>query len=253
MATFKAIGINSLFLNETENGLYTQLQWRQNAASAGLKYIDFPSSDITADAADPNLQAFVLPLYPDRNGLALSAWQNVYTAIKAVTTKPILGMFGGANVTNNRDANPPYNGSVQAPFLPYADWVGQDWEPINSDPTRYTTSIISDAIRLLGTWSNGKPQMAMIETVYGNFNDNGRAPTTDEMKTEVRNAMANSSCLGWIFDTRVAARNAIAFSFDGTTTAMKTAMTQIISEFTPVNVPRAAKYVLYDDNTWGNA
>lgn len=249
--TWKNLGITHLFLNELQGGLYTQLQWRAAAASAGLKYIDYPSSNLAADAADPNLVAFVLaPQFPDRLGTSVSVWQAVNASIKAITNKPILGMFGGREVVRNYNTNPPYNGSVQKTFLPYADWAGNDLEPMNTDPAVYPVSMIGTAMTLLGSWANGGPQISTIETCNSNINANGRSPTTTEMRAEVDLVMANAASIGMIFDPIVVAGGATAFSFDGTNSGMKTAIQQAITAWTPTAVARVPKITLYTDFTW---
>lgn len=250
MDLWKGIGANTLFLRETQNGLFTQAQWRQQAATKGFKYIDYPSADLAADDADPNLIAFVLPLYPDRNGQLVSTWSTVYSAIRAASGKPVLGMFGGSSLTTNMNASPPYNGSVQIPFMPYCDWVGQDWLPENSDPAVFTPQIISDAMRLLGGWSSGKPQLAMVETCFSNFSAPGRAPTTLEMKTEVRNVMAHPASNGWIFNVTRQAGGSYAYASNGTDAPMRTAMTEIINEFLPTAVAKVVYATLYTDGTY---
>lgn len=251
MSAWKTLGINTLFLSETQNGQITQTQWRQAAATLGLKYIDYSSGSLSADDADPNLLAFVLPpLLPDQAGTVAATYSAAASAIRAVSTKPIYGLFTGSSITQNMNGVPPYNGSNQIPYLPSLDWVGDNWEPMNTDPSRYPTSMVGSAMQLLGNWSGGKPQLPFVETVFTNTNSNGRAPTPAEMRAEVDAIMSNPAALGWIFDPRVIAGGAIAFSFDGTDAPMKTAITQAVTAYTPVSSTRVVKYQLYNDFTW---
>lgn len=251
MATFKALGVSHLFLSETQNGQYTQLQWRQAAVTAGLKYIDYPSSSVASDDADANLVAFALsPLLPDNTGVSSFSYSSAASAIRSASTKPIYGLFKGSSITQNYLGTPPYNGSVQLPYLPTVDWVGQDWEPLNTDPTRYQPSIIGTSMQLLGSWSGGKPQLGMVESVYTNSSAGGRAPTPAEYRTEVDIIMAHPASLGWIVDTRVLAGGVISFSFDGSDSSMKTAIGQSITAYTPVATTRAVIHQLFNDGTW---
>lgn len=254
MTIWKGLGINTLFLSETQSGLYSRLQWRSEAASRGLKYIDYPSADLASDELDNNLIAYVLPLYPDRNGISVPTVQSIRDSIRAASpTKPILLMLGGANITFGMNSTPPYNGSLQKSYMPGIDWVGQDWEPFNSDPSLYNQSIIGSAMNLLGQWSGGLPQLALVECAFGNFAPTGRSPTTDEMKNIVRTIMQRVDCIGYIFDPTQQAGGGYSYTADATTSDMKIAITQINAEFSPVSSTRAPQIILWNDGTWSNA
>ncbi len=254
MDQWKAVGINTLFLAETEGGRYTQAQWRAAAASKGLNYVDKPSANITADHADPNLIAFMQDDEPDRHLWPQSVWSDRYTAIRALSTKPIFGNFDGTNVTAGTHETPPYTGSRQKVFLPFADWISHDWYPINRNFPRYgNTRFILEAMDDLKTWSGGKPQLAFVETGDINISLTGRAPTPAEMKEQVR-AIMSRGALGWVFftdrSTGDTGRGYQSFTFDNTDSPMRTAMSEIITEFMPVPVAKTQKYILWSDGTW---
>lgn len=256
MAQWKAVGINTLIHYEPEGGRYTQAQWRAAAASNGLNYIDVPSADIAADHADPNLIAFAQEDEPVGHKWPVSVWSDRYTAIRAVSNKPIWGNFNGTLVTAAMTATPPYDGHNQKPFLPYADWIGNDWYPINRNPARYgNTQFLLAANDLLKTWSGGKPQLSFVEASDQNISKDGRSPTTDEMKAQVRALMGRGN-LGWaFFVTRLSGdvgRGYQSFNFDPTTPEMRTAMTEVINEFMPVAAAKTEKIILWSDGTWTN-
>lgn len=255
MARWKSYGINTLVNRELEGGRYTQAQWRQAAAALDLDYIDHPSSNLAADHADPRLVAFIHPVdEPDGHNSPVSAWSDVYTAIRAVSNKPILGNFNAQLVTFAQKEIPPYDGKRQTPFLPYCDWVGSDWYPKNNNPDRYPISLVGDAMRLLGQWSNGKPQISFVECSYQNVRTGGRSPTTAEMKDIVRLIMSHPQAMGYcFFPQRLSGdygAGYFSFTFDNTTTDMRTAITEINAEMTPPIAVRTLTHKLYSDNTW---
>lgn len=256
MAQWKAVGINTLMHFEPEGGRYTQAQWRAAAAANGLNYIDVPSANIAADHADPNLIAFMQEDEPDlsSHNWPVSVWSDRYTAIRAVSNKPIYGNFAGPMITVAKDAIPPYDGHNQTKFIPYADWLSHDWYPINRNPSRYgNTPLILAAMDLLKKWSKGKPQMAYVEASDQNVSSTGRSPTPAEMKEQVR-AIMGRGALGWsFFVTRLPGdigRGYQSFNFDPTTPEMRTAMTEVINEFMPVPAPKTQKHILWSDGTW---
>lgn len=263
MDQWVACGINTLIGIEREGGRYTQAFVRAQAASKGLKYIDVPSADIAADNADPNLVAFLQPDEPDFRRQPLSSWADRFTAVKAVSNKPVFGNFSGPHVTA---AFPWYKGTPSQTwaghkaFIPYADWLCHDWYPINTEPSRYWTpfdgpGLITRAMDLLNTWSNGKPQMAFVECSWINKSAAGPdGPTPDQMEQIVRAIWNHPSAIGWaFFPQRDAVNNRTptsSFTFDNTTPTMRTRMTEVNASLQPVAVARQPLYTLYDDGTW---
>lgn len=251
---WKSLGITHVVRSNTEGGRYTQQQWRQHAYDVGLKVIDMPSSNLVADAADPNLTAFVLPDEPDYHNWPTSMWSTPYAAIKAASTKPVFGNFAGDHVTAAADATPPYDGHNHIPFLPYVDWISSDWYPINKNTARYPISLITKSMDLLAKWSGGKPQFAYVECSDINMSATGRSPTELEMKTIVRSIMARSDALGYIFfPTRESGdrgRGYQSFTSDGTTPSMKVAISEINAEMMPKATAPTVLYELLSDHTW---
>lgn len=126
-AKWKARGINALIGYENEGGAVTLDQYCDAALTAGLQVILQWSSTTSARATtDANVIAVInTPDEPDGAGNVDSATMIAqYTAIKAVTTKPVFINFDGWKMQYRPAAD--YAQYVQA-----GDWIAVDYYPVN--------------------------------------------------------------------------------------------------------------------------
>jgi hypothetical protein len=131
MPQAKARGCNTLMHSETDDGKVSQADWRAAARANGFYYLDFPSADLDADAADPFLIGWLIKDSDEwnrkrsRSNPTTGVWEDYLPdvtpflaeadrlqAYRAATGKgpSVCANADGPAVTTALDQKPPYPG-----------------------------------------------------------------------------------------------------------------------------------------------
>jgi hypothetical protein len=165
-------------------------QWSDAAASKGLYYARWPSDNPANDLQEKYLLAWTqkdepdLPNhdpYPPRN-------IDIYQNLKAIgPNKPVWINFAGTHITPQ--------GANYTEWAKTGDWLSMDWYPFNLNPGRYQIDLIGRALDKLRLDSKGVPKkyFAVIESSNQQLNSMSRAPTTDEFRGEIWEAIVHGA------------------------------------------------------------
>ena len=192
---WKNRGINTLFQYEPQTNSQgiptaTMEQWSKAAADRGLYYARLPSSNPANDLQEQYLLAWTQKDEPDLENHDPFPPRNIdlYQNLKAISpTKPVWINFAGNHVTPQ--------GSDYTQWAKSGDWLSMDWYPFNANPSRYQIDLIGRAIDKLRTDSKGVPKkyFAIIESSNQQLNASSRAPTTDEFRGEIWEAIVDGA------------------------------------------------------------
>jgi len=183
-------GINTLFGYESREGTISNKQWSDTAAAKGFYYVRRPGDDPAADAADPNLLAWMHDDEPDvkRPPTDPARLQADYEAWKRAAPKvPVFLNFSGGNVLGGKTPKQTY-----LEYLKAADWVGNDFYAVTGYNRPDWLWKVGAAVDQLREWSNDKPQFAFIETSAQRLAwtpRNTRGVTPDELRAEIWHAV----------------------------------------------------------------
>jgi hypothetical protein len=243
---WKARGINTLMGYESEGNTVAMPDWKLRARNAGLNYICQPSDDLAADAADPNLIAWLLlPDEPDGAGNKKPEEMLAgYKALKAAApNKPVLINFDGWQMKWKPE-------SMYAEYLKACDWAAVDVYPFNGGQLQTIDDYTKRIDELNRAGGGGKRLLAFMEcgdqnlkaqdwvqTVYltekGDLTNTKtdqpvaarmRAPTPAEMKQEI-DALVAHGVTGIIYFPDKIGKGWEAF--DNTTPELEAAMIKI--------------------------
>jgi hypothetical protein len=122
----KKRGINCIFHSESESGKVSQADWRAACRDEALRYFDFPSADLDADADDPFLAGWIIRDSDEWNRvrgtsgvpdparfIAEAERLAAYNAARVAAGKPTVPVCANADgpaVTAAIFEKPPYNG-----------------------------------------------------------------------------------------------------------------------------------------------
>ena len=192
---WKSRGVNTLFQWEPQNNSQgvptaTMKQWSDAAAARGLYYARLPSENPANDLQEKYLLAWTQKDEPDLENHDPNPPFNIdiYQNLKAVgPTKPVWINFAGNHVTPA--------GADYTQWAKSGDWLSMDWYPFNANPTRYNIDLIGRAIDKLRADSKGVPKryFAIIESSNQQLNSLSRAPTTDEFRGEIWEAIVHGA------------------------------------------------------------
>jgi hypothetical protein len=208
-------GINALVGYESRSGRVSNKQWSAAAAAKGFYYIRRPGGDLSEDASDPRLLAWMQDDEPDAQkpptdpkllAADYAQWK------KVAPEKPVFVNFSGGGVLEGDRAR--YAGYVWA-----ADWIGSDFYPVsgyNRPDWLWKVGAAADRLR---DWSGGKPQFCFIET------SNQRLPwtvrttrgvTADELRALVWHAAIHGARGVVYFPQQLGDKKSIPFRYDAT-------------------------------------
>jgi hypothetical protein len=192
---WKSRGINTLFQYEPQNNSQgvptaTMKQWSDAAASRGLYYARLPSDNPANDLQEKYLLAWTQKDEPDLENHDPNPPRNIdiYQNLKAIgPNKPVWINFAGNHVTPQ--------GADYTQWARTGDWLSMDWYPFNANPTRYPIDLIGRAIDKLRADSKGVPKkyFAIIESSNQQLNSMSRAPTTEEFRGEIWEAIVHGA------------------------------------------------------------
>ena len=199
-STWKARGINTVI------GFYNRPDWRAEfdtaAAANGLWMIRNPQENPAADINTPHLLAFSQPDEPDINGIPLATLAANYAQWKAAAPNiPVIENFSGQNAMYKYQVGAD---AEYANFIKTTDWVSNDvypitawnrpdWidknaqlnlnDPINNGGIPFNPGNAVDKLRAR---SNGKQQLAYIETSFQNLSSSASTGARGATAAEVR-------------------------------------------------------------------
>jgi hypothetical protein len=189
-ATWKRLGANTVVGNITPGAW--QDFWNDTAVRDGLWQIRNPRFNPAQDNGQPYLLAWAYPDLPDVNKVPAASLAKTYSQLKALNSdRPI--------VIDLSAANP---GSADATYTATADWISSQVFPISAlnqpnwiDKTKATSTAENPGkgLAALSTLSNGKPQLAYIETSDRDGSGPIRAPTADEVRGETWDAILHGA------------------------------------------------------------
>ena len=199
-AKWRSRGVNTIVDDlwlQTSDSFST---WEQDLACQDLYAIRPPEQPLNQENADPRLLALAQQDEPDSAGTPASVVQSLYAQWKAgAPAKPVFVNFSSANIYEHLGDLP----SLQAEFSGWiagADWISEDIYPVSgynrpdwidlSETADPPTGFVED---LLQQWSSGKPQFAFIEASNQSGAATYRAPTADEFRGEVWDAIIHGA------------------------------------------------------------
>jgi hypothetical protein len=192
---WKSRGINTLFQYEPQANAQgiptaTMEQWSKAAADKGLYYTRLPGANPANDLQEKFLLAWTQKDEPDLENHDPYPPRNidVYQNLKAIgPTKPVWINFAGNHVTPA--------GANYTEWVKSGDWLSMDWYPFNANPTRYPIDLIGQGIDKLRADSKGVPKrfFAVLESSNQKLNALSRAPTTDEFRGEIWEAIVHGA------------------------------------------------------------
>jgi hypothetical protein len=190
--TWRTRGINTLVGYEAEKSSknISNHDWTESAAAKGFYYIKQPSDNPQADAADPNLLAWMHADEPDvkKPPTDPEILQQQYNDWKKVAPNlPIFINFSGGNVLGGKISKETYHSYIQS-----ADWIGNDFYPVTGYNRPDWLWKVGAAIDQLRDWSHDKPQFALIECSAQRLSwtpKSTRGVTADELRAEIWHAV----------------------------------------------------------------
>jgi Beta-galactosidase/PEP-CTERM motif len=192
---WKSRGINTLFQYEPQVNAQgvptaTMEQWSKAAADRQLYYTRLPSANPANDLQEKYLLAWTQHDEPDLENHDPNPARNIdiYQNLKAIgPNKPVWINFAGNHVTPA--------GANYTEWVKSGDWLSHDWYPFNANPTRYPIDLIGQGIDKLRADSKGVPKkfFAVIESSNQKLNSLSRAPTTDEFRGEIWEAIVHGA------------------------------------------------------------
>ena len=190
--TWRTRGINTLVGYESEKNSknISNHDWTEAAAAKGFNYIKQPSDNLPADAADPNLLAWMHADEPDvkKPPTDPQILQQQYAQWKKVAPNlPVFINFSGGNVLGGKISKETYQTYIQS-----ADWIANDFYPVTGYNRPDWLWKIGAAVDQLRDWSHDKPQFALIECSAQHLAwtpKNTWGVTADELRAEIWHAV----------------------------------------------------------------
>jgi hypothetical protein len=253
-AKWKARGINTLVLSESEGGRVKKADWEAAATAAGHYFMDYPSDDdaiLQNEAKQPLRMAFMQDdepdltrtpntdrTYPDGTTKADILAARYARCKAAAPNLPVFVNFAGTAVTPEF-----YKGEKHLPYIAAADWLAHDWYVKNRNWQRYPVSLIGKAMDRLALWSNNKPQFVFIECSDQKLTSTGRMPTPDEVEEEV-NLAVSKGAKGIVYFPQ---RPQPGFQYDAMPPEIVERVTQINARLVGVTPPPAQNEPTLED------
>lgn len=190
--TWRIRGINTLVGYEAEKNSknISNHDWTEAAAAKNFYFIKQRSDNAQADAADPNLLAWMHADEPDvkKPPTDPEILQHQYTEWKKVAPRlPVFINFSGGNVLGGKVPRETYQAYIQS-----ADWIANDFYPVTGYNRPDWLWKVGAAVDQLRDWSNDKPQFALIECSAQRLSwtpKNTRGVTADELRAEIWHAV----------------------------------------------------------------
>jgi hypothetical protein len=215
--------------------------WRARCRQLGLVYIDTPSLDLKADAADPSLIGWALPDEPrslrgSKRGMEVAPYRALCAALRAAHPHKLLwGTFAGTDLTA---AFPWYHGQDDIPYFGPDGSVDSltdiacDWYPGNRG---YAEDLLIRQLDLVHSWTNNtRSYTAILECSDQNLPLGAgkvkRVPTRESILDQAKRVVEwGVDKLIW-FPQRIGKNFE---SFDGRDTAQKAACKEVSVLYPP--------------------
>ncbi len=269
-----ARGINTAFGIGNYSGAFTDQEWDDAMAAAGLKVVRKPLGDLATDAAKPHLLAWEhrdepdigtgSPPYYDET-LVHTTIPNDYATWKAAAPdQEVFVNLAGIDVESggpygcngpgdipSRESPPQGRLDCYPTLIAAADWIGNDFYPIGFN-NLYGNGDIRQAGWILDKfngipngfnpnwsddWVNGKPLFGFIENNFFDSNTGTRGATPAEMRAEIWHLIIHGARGYVYFGVRVGPPG---FSWDNVDAAHRAEMIRTNRQVT------ALAYVLQD-------
>lgn len=199
-AKWRARGVNTIVDDLWLQTSDSFSSWEQDLACQDLFAIRPPEQPLSQENADPRLLALAQQDEPDSSNTPASQVQALYEQWKAgVPSKPVFVNFSSGNIYEHLD-NLASLQTAYSGWIAGADWISEDIYPVSgynrpdwidlSETANPPTGFVED---LLQQWSSGKPQFAFIETSNQSGAATYRAPTADEFRGEVWDAIIHGA------------------------------------------------------------
>lgn len=192
MGAWRARSVNTVVGYEREGGRVTLDEWIAVARRHELFTIRQPHEDMASDAADPYLLALMHGDEPDLKGIDPAGLAEEYAAWKkALPQIPVFLNISGGNLLFRKTPRSKYREYFKA-----ADWVGNDFYPVTGWNQPTWVPRVGQAVDLCRELSDGKPQLAFIETSSQQLAwlpKNSRGPTPDEVRAEIWDAVIHGA------------------------------------------------------------
>lgn len=202
MSMWKDRGINTMFQWEPEyrtnpdgskTATVSMADWSNAAAALGLYYCRLPSDNPANDLSEKYLMAWTQLDEPDIHDTPVTEIIDIYQNLKAISpSKPVWVNFAGDHITTN--------GANYTTWAKTGDWLSADWYPFNRG--YYNDVAKTNNINFIGIQTDrlrqqgglGKKLFAVIESSFQNLSGtNGRAPTTDEFRGMIWEAIVHGA------------------------------------------------------------
>lgn len=218
---WKMRGIDTLCRAELQD---KTVEWIDSEAKkAGLRLIRQPLAKPADDIGNAALLAWSHGDEPDlhTDTMGPSVLKTTYDAWKATDPSRLVFLnVSGWNLMNMPSSS-KCDEACYAKYAEAADWIGNDYYPVNIDQG---VEWVGKAVEKLRTLSKGKPQLAYIEASDQElpWASGAKGPTPEQLRAEIWDAIVHGARGICYFPQRIGG----AFSYDNTVPAVVDEMTK---------------------------
>ena len=175
-------------------------KWEQDLACQDLYAIRPPEQPLNLENADPRLLALAQQDEPERTNTPAADVQSLYRQWRAgAPSKPVFVNFSAGDIYEQQASIASLHAQYSG-WIAGADWISEDIYPVSgyNRPDWIDLSMTANPPAgfvedLLQQWSSGKPQYAFIEASNQSGGASYRAPTPDEFRGEVWDAIIHGA------------------------------------------------------------